>query len=220
MASQASVTVSIQFTPPSAPVGSGTAVFQVTANHNAQNVGQIDVNPADPPATVFPLPFGSVAKAKILVVKNLMSSEIGVRINGSTALFVRGTTASITTFSSPTLTLTGLTGMTAAMVGGTILIAGAASPGNNGTFTILSWISASSVTVSNAGGVASDANSGQLFWAVEAPGAGDVFQLAAGGEFCYVCSAFPAATPVTGVSVVTTASPAAVELIQYWVFGD
>ena len=133
MASQASVTVSIQFTPPSAPVGSGSAVFQVTASHNAQNVGQIDVNPADTPATIFPVAFGSVAKAKILVVKNLMSSEIGVRINGAVA---------------------------------------------------------------------------------------DTFQLAAGGEFCYVCSAFPATTPVTSVSVVTTASPAAVELIQYWVFGD
>jgi len=133
MASQASATVSLQFTPPSAPTGSGTAVFQVTANHNAQNVGQIDVNPADVPATVFPIPFGSVAKAKILVIKNLGTSDVGVRINGAVA---------------------------------------------------------------------------------------DTFQLAAGGELCYVCATFPATTPITAVSVVTTASPPVVEAVQYWVFGD
>lgn len=85
MASTATATFTIQYTPPSAPANSGNATFTVTASHNAQNVGQIDVNPSDTSPTSFPIPFGSVAKARILVIKNLLEADIGVRLNAAVA---------------------------------------------------------------------------------------------------------------------------------------
>lgn len=133
MPSQATATLSLQYTPPSAPTNSGNAVFSLSASFNAQNVGQIDVNPSDTAPTTFPIPFGSVSKAKILVIKNLGTTDIGVRLNGS--------------------------------------------PSDN-------------------------------------------FQISAQGELAYVCQTAPATTPITSASIVTTASPPAVETIQYWVFGD
>jgi hypothetical protein len=133
MASTATATFTLQYTPPSAPTNSGSATFTVTANHNAQNVGQIDVNPADTPPTSFDIPFGSVAKAKILVIKNLLDADVGVRLNAAVA---------------------------------------------------------------------------------------DQFQIAAGGEMIYACSAAPATTPVTSALIRTTAAPAAVGFIQFWVLGD
>jgi len=85
MPTQASATLSLQYTPPSAPANSGNAVFTTTASFNAQNVGQIDVNPTDLPAAVFPIAFGSVAKAKMLVIKNLTANDIAIRLNGAVA---------------------------------------------------------------------------------------------------------------------------------------
>mgnify|MGYP001770874897 CR=1 FL=1 len=75
-----------------------------------------------------------------------------------------GAAASITTFSSPYLTFTGLTGMTANSVGNFLTVSGAASSGNNGTFLISQYISATSVVVINASGVAFDANNGSITW--------------------------------------------------------
>jgi len=67
-----------------------------------------------------------------------------------------GTGAAISTFNAGVSTLTGLTGMTANSVGNFLTVSGAASPGNNGTFLIVSFVDATSVTVSNAAGVAPD----------------------------------------------------------------
>jgi hypothetical protein len=78
-----------------------------------------------------------------------------------------GSGAGITTFSSPSLTITGLSGMSSSSVGQNLTLYGAASSGNNGTFTITSFISASSVVVSNSNGVASDANSGHIAWGLD-----------------------------------------------------
>lgn len=85
MSSTAVVTLGIQYTPPSAPVNSGQSSFSTSSVYNSQNVGQIDVQPTDIPATIFIIPFGSIASAKVAVIKNLMSSDIGVRINGAVA---------------------------------------------------------------------------------------------------------------------------------------
>lgn len=82
MPTNVTVTATVQWTPPSAPANSGTATFNAVASVNAQNVGQIDVQTSDAPATVFPMPFGSVQAAKVICIKNMMSSEIGLRING------------------------------------------------------------------------------------------------------------------------------------------
>jgi hypothetical protein len=133
MPTNVTVTASIQWTPPSAPANSGNATFNVVSAVNAQNVGQIDVQTTDAPATAFPIPFGSVAAAKVILIKNMMSSEIGVRINGAVA---------------------------------------------------------------------------------------DTFRIPAGGWVMYAAPVGPNATPWSSATVVTTATPAAIENVQFFVYGD
>jgi hypothetical protein len=82
-ASTVTVTLGIQYTPPSAPANSGNVSYQVAASCQAQNVGQIDVGPTDAPATVFPIPFGSIEAAKVLIVKNRGSVDLGLRLNAA-----------------------------------------------------------------------------------------------------------------------------------------
>lgn len=97
---------------------------------------------------------------------DLNTTSYAVGTSPGLALGLSGSAASITTFVSSTLTLTGLTGMTASLIGSRITLSGAASAGNNGSFAIASVISASSITVTNVSGVASDANSGAIVWSV------------------------------------------------------
>jgi hypothetical protein len=75
-----------------------------------------------------------------------------------------GTAAAVTAFNTPHATITGLTGMYPALVGQQLTFSGAASGGNNGTFTIFAFISATSVQVTNASAVAPDANNGTISW--------------------------------------------------------
>jgi hypothetical protein len=75
-----------------------------------------------------------------------------------------GAVANITVFASPLVTLTGLTGMTTQSVGRFLTISGAATGANNGTFLIAEYVSATSVKVVNASGVAPDANNGAITW--------------------------------------------------------
>ena len=88
----------------------------------------------------------------------------GAPISGQT-----GAGASITTFATPVLTLTGLTGISTASIGRFLTITGAASSGNNGTFLISAYHSATSVDVINLSGVAADANSGAISWTERGP---------------------------------------------------
>lgn len=97
------------------------------------------------------------------VATRLLTDEtggLGQPVAGQT-----GSTASITVFSSGVSTLTGLTGMTANSVGNFLTVSGAASGGNNGTFLIINFTSATSVDIANASGVAPDANNGAISWA-------------------------------------------------------
>ena len=75
----------IQWTPPSAASNSGNSVLATAGTEDAQSVGKIDVPPGTTAATVFAIPFGSVDAAKVCVVQNLMSTEVGVRLNGAVA---------------------------------------------------------------------------------------------------------------------------------------
>lgn len=74
---------SLIYTPPAAPANSGLGSLAVTHTYNASAVGTIDVPNGTVVSTVIPVPFGSVSAAKTLIIKNNMTSEIGVRINGS-----------------------------------------------------------------------------------------------------------------------------------------
>lgn len=75
-----------------------------------------------------------------------------------------GAAANITTFLGGKVTVTGLTGMTTGSVGNDLVISGAATSANNGTFKITDYVSATSVKVANPLGVASDANNGSINW--------------------------------------------------------
>ena len=86
---------------------------------------------------------------------------------------VSGSAASIVAVgsSSSYATVTGLTGITPEMVGqaSTFTISGAASSGNNGVWSIVQWISATSIQIEGATTfVAPDAHNGSLSWAVKA----------------------------------------------------
>lgn len=78
-----------------------------------------------------------------------------------------GNTGAAAVFSSKTLddiTVTGLTGMSSSSVGRFLTITGAATGANNGTFQIVAYVSATSVRIRNAAGVAPDANNGAITW--------------------------------------------------------
>lgn len=106
---------------------------------------------------------GSLTQSSSLTLSE-EASFLGSIVSGQT-----GSAANITTFSSGLVTLTGLTGMTVSSVGRFMTISGAASGGNNGTFLIAAYVSATSVSVANASGVASDANSGSIVWTERNP---------------------------------------------------
>src|SRR5574339_291504 len=76
-----------------------------------------------------------------------------------------GSAANITTLTNGrVVTVTGLTGMTPLSTNRYLTITGAGTAANNGTFKILSYISATSVTIINAAAVAPDANNGAISW--------------------------------------------------------
>lgn len=83
---------------------------------------------------------------------------------GGTVPGQTGSAASITTKTLDDLTVTGLTGMTSSSANRFLTITGASSAANNGTWQIVSYISATSVTIRNPNGVASDANNGSISW--------------------------------------------------------
>jgi len=82
MATTATANLSLTYSPPSGPANSATATFSAAATSNAQNVGVIDIPAATAPSTVFAIPFGSVASAKVLMIINKTNDEIGIRLNG------------------------------------------------------------------------------------------------------------------------------------------
>jgi len=90
--------------------------------------------------------------------------------------YLAGTGAAISSFNDPLLTVTGLADMNPSLVGGSLVLTGAANPSNNGIFIIAAYVSPNSVQITNVNGVAPDA--GPLTWQVTATGT-----LAATGAF-------------------------------------
>lgn len=80
-----------------------------------------------------------------------------------------GNAASITV--TGVVTVSGLTNIIEASggsppVGGTLTISGAATPTNNGPFPVATWVSTTSVTITNALAV-TDANNGSIEWSLD-----------------------------------------------------
>lgn len=83
---------------------------------------------------------------------------------GGTVPGQTGSSASFTTKVFDDITVTGLTGMSSDSVGRFLTITGAANASNNGTFQIVTFVSASSVTIRNASGAGGDGNNGSIGW--------------------------------------------------------
>lgn len=79
------ITLGILWTPPFATPNSGNSSFNLSAQYNAQNVGNIDVPGGTSATTPIPIPFGTVSQCRVLIIKNMMSSDIGIRFNGAVA---------------------------------------------------------------------------------------------------------------------------------------
>ena len=75
-----------------------------------------------------------------------------------------GSSATISSFATPLATVSGLTGMTPAIIGQSITFSGSSYAGNNGAFVVVGYISATSVTINNAGATSPDP--GPLGWTV------------------------------------------------------
>lgn len=82
-----------------------------------------------------------------------------------------GVTAKITKSapSAQTAIISGLGLCTPAQVGLNLRISGAASPTNNGTFPIVAFLTSTTLVVANAASVGNDANNGAIDWAVVPP---------------------------------------------------
>jgi len=150
-------------------VGMGTGAYQVTVNATG-TPHDVAGNPMDP---VFNMAIftGSPALAsrsvyvdKGPITKPTLVIQTGAAGPGAPIIGQTGLSASISGFGSGVATVTGLSGMTSGSVGHLLVLSGAASAGNNGTFLIKSYVSASSVTVYNSSGVAPDVNDGSITW--------------------------------------------------------
>jgi hypothetical protein len=71
-----------------------------------------------------------------------------------------------------TLNISGLTGRTAADVGNLLILSGAASGGNNGSFNVTSFINATTLAINNSSAIGPDANNGAITWKLYSAGAG------------------------------------------------
>lgn len=89
----------------------------------------------------------------------------GINVQGFYAVAgYGGSTATISSVSSPIVTMTGLSGISSALNGAWITISGCANPGNNGTFYVNNTLTSTSLQYVNNNAVAPDANSGGITW--------------------------------------------------------
>lgn len=80
-----------------------------------------------------------------------------------------GDTASIISIDGNLLTIVGLSGMTPDSQGDDLSLSNCSSPSNDGTFSIITYLSPSSVIIVNGAGVAPDANNGNIIWVERLP---------------------------------------------------
>jgi hypothetical protein len=83
MADTATIGFSVTWTPPLAPVNSGQSTMNVQTVYNGGPTGSIDIPTGTIVGTTFDIPMAALSAAKTVIIKNMMSTEIGIRINGS-----------------------------------------------------------------------------------------------------------------------------------------
>jgi hypothetical protein len=119
-----------------------------------------------PPGKPFP-PVPVTAGTALGVAGSTVEVQYTSLANGN-----YGSAATLSSFKNPYVTVTGLTRMTAACVGGQLSITGPSSVDqsfNYGTFLITQYISATSVVILNPLAVVPDPNNGSLVWAQVGP---------------------------------------------------
>lgn len=79
-------TIGVLWTPPFTQLNSGNSAINLSAQYNAQNVGELDIPGATAAATPFTIPFGSVQSAKFFMIKNNLSFDIGIKLNGASSV--------------------------------------------------------------------------------------------------------------------------------------
>lgn len=109
--SLATVTLNIQWTPPGAQVGSGNSAYTTQLSYNGQNVGSLDIQTTTPITTIMPIPFGPIVQAKVVIIRNNMSSDIGIRLNGAVADQFRLASNAEFVMASPTAPIGAPTGL-------------------------------------------------------------------------------------------------------------
>jgi hypothetical protein len=82
MSDQFAINGTITYTPPLAATNSGAAQFSTQGVYEAQSVGAIDVTTGATIGTQFQIPFGSIAAAAVVIVKNSMTTPINIFLNG------------------------------------------------------------------------------------------------------------------------------------------
>lgn len=79
----ASVALALSYSLAGTPISKS---FAIAATFQAQNEGSIDVPAAEAGSTSHVIPFGSVAKATLVIVQNRTDQELTLKVNGSLAL--------------------------------------------------------------------------------------------------------------------------------------
>lgn len=131
-------------------------------------------------------------------MNNTSSAVTDLDPPGSSFALETGTVATITgTTGSAIQTLSGMAAITNSMINSQVTVSGAATSANNGTFTILTTPSSSSVTYRNPGGAATDGNNGSIHWSIPA-------QIVGGDNFRYPLTA--TFTGGTGTEATATAT--------------
>ena len=81
-----SAQLNLQYTPPGSTVNSGVASLAAAGTYNAGQSGTIDVPTTAQVGDAFPVPFGSVSAGKLVVIRNNLSAELSVKLNGSSTV--------------------------------------------------------------------------------------------------------------------------------------
>jgi hypothetical protein len=103
MASTGTMTFNMTYTPPGAPLNSGTFSKTVSFSYTAMTSGIMDIPDATVASTVFPIPFGTInANAQVLIVFNMNNKDIGIRLNGSVTDIYQIPPGGMLTIGSPT----------------------------------------------------------------------------------------------------------------------
>lgn len=91
--STATITVTLAYTAPGGPVAGASASSSAASAYVPQSEETLDIPAATPAGTVFPVDFGTVDQASVLLIKNKTLLDVGVRLNekSADAVLVAGT---------------------------------------------------------------------------------------------------------------------------------